>query len=188
MEYSIIIILRNEITFLEGLLNSLLHQKDIVKNEIIFIDGNSTDGSYEYLKQEAKKHSFIKVYKSSKSGFASQRNLGLRKARGKIIFFISADTYAEDGWIEKMLTKFGDKKTVAVQGRIKNLPYKSLMSKILSKSFTYIYQRHKTGTNADYFSTVNVGIKKSQLKELKFDDKIVPIPSSYRIFFPISKI
>ena len=89
---SIIIPILNEIDQLERLLNAL-KKNMIYKNEIIFVDGGSSDGSYEFLRKEGT----CSVIQTEK-GRARQQNLGAKMASSHFLYFIHADTIPPYGF------------------------------------------------------------------------------------------
>lgn len=90
---SIIVPVYNTSRYLKRCLDSILVGID-EKTEIIAIDDNSTDNSYEILKEYETKYSnkFI-LYKNENNGIAYTRNFGIDKANGKYILFVDSDDY-----------------------------------------------------------------------------------------------
>lgn len=83
---SIIIPILNEISQLEAFLISL--KKNMVfENEMIFVDGGSSDGSFAYLKQ--KNDCFVI---QTQKGRAIQQNQGAKIATADFLYFIHIDT------------------------------------------------------------------------------------------------
>tara|TARA_B100000767_G_scaffold275787_1_gene315620 strand:+ start:2270 stop:2962 length:693 start_codon:yes stop_codon:yes gene_type:complete len=89
---SIIIPVLNEIDQLEGLLTAL-RKNMIFENEIIFVDGGSSDGSFEFLKIKGA-YSVIQT----KKGRARQQNSGAEMASSDFLYFIHADTVPPYGF------------------------------------------------------------------------------------------
>ena len=86
---SVVIPTLNEVNKIDGIINFFNQFKDL---EIIFSDGQSTDGTFEKLKKTN-----LKVIKS-KAGRAHQMNRGGKIANGKYILFAHADCrFHEDG-------------------------------------------------------------------------------------------
>lgn len=88
--FSIIIPTLNEEKYLPKLLDSLRDQK--VKNfEVIITDGASSDKTKE--KTLAYSHDFpLRFFINRKKNVAYQRNFGAKKAKGKYLIFLDADT------------------------------------------------------------------------------------------------
>ncbi len=93
MKISIIIPVYNAERHLKFCLDSIVNQslKDI---EIIAIDDNSTDNSFNILKEYAEKYKQIKIFKNNKNmGQGQTRNEGIKLAKGIYIGFVDADDY-----------------------------------------------------------------------------------------------
>ena len=101
---SLIIPIYNAEKYINLIIDSLLRQT--YRNiEYILIDDGSQDESLKIIKEYEKKHDNIKVIKLSKnSGVSHARNVGLKKATGKYIFFIDCDDFLDDDAITKALT------------------------------------------------------------------------------------
>ncbi|MEM1001446.1 MAG: TIGR04283 family arsenosugar biosynthesis glycosyltransferase [Bacteroidota bacterium] len=85
---SIIIPTLNEAKHIEKLLRYLIVQKQsAIINEIIVVDGGSTDGTKELI---GKIRSVRLI--SSERGRAKQLNLGAESAKGNILYFLHADS------------------------------------------------------------------------------------------------
>ena len=67
MKFSIIIACRNEIKNIPTLLASIENQTH-KPDEVIFVDDNSTDETYNFLINYSKKYNYIKVIKNSGKG------------------------------------------------------------------------------------------------------------------------
>lgn len=87
----------NEVENIDGLIRNLIDAK---VDEIIFLDGGSTDGSYEKLLEYEKKYDFIKAMRwkqpensEFKSGFreSDRRNIIKMASSSDYIFYIDAD-------------------------------------------------------------------------------------------------
>lgn len=89
---SIIVPVYNVEKYLEECLESLINQTQ-KELEIIAIDDGSTDRSLEILKQYQAKDERIVIYTQKNSGQGIARNVGLKAARGKYIYFVDSDDY-----------------------------------------------------------------------------------------------
>src|SRR5258708_28701096 len=89
---SIIIPVYNEIKNLPRLEEVLLSSmgKSGYTYEIIFIDDNSQDGTYEYLLESGKKNPISVYRKSGKKGKAYSLMEGFKRAKGTILGMIDA--------------------------------------------------------------------------------------------------
>jgi glycosyltransferase involved in cell wall biosynthesis len=104
IKLSIIIPVFNVEDYLSECLDSILNQKyqDL---EILLIDNNSTDNSLKIAKEYQKKFKkIVKVFKCETWGAAATRNFGVKKAKGKYLWFVDGDDYLEKGSIRKLIT------------------------------------------------------------------------------------
>ena len=102
LKLSIIIPVFNVEDYLSECLDSILGQK-YKSLEIILIDNNSTDNSYKICEKYAKKCPEIKLFKYEKWGAAAVRNFGVKKAKGKYLWFIDSDDFIEKNSIKKLI-------------------------------------------------------------------------------------
>ena len=91
---SVIIPVYNVEKYLEQCLDSVINQT--YKNlEIICINDGSTDNSLTLLEEYAKKDKRIKIISKENEGLSATRNLGVREATGKYVFFLDSDDWLE---------------------------------------------------------------------------------------------
>lgn len=90
MKYSIIIPVYNAENTIERCVNSLLLQ-DIDDIEIILVNNNSNDNSYNICQKLSLEYSCVYFINSEQSGASTARNIGLRFAKGDVIGFCDAD-------------------------------------------------------------------------------------------------
>jgi glycosyltransferase involved in cell wall biosynthesis len=98
-EISVIIASYNSKRTVEVCLKSLEEQATRRDYEVILVD-SSTDGTGELVEE---KYPRVIVHRCSERKFAGDaRNLGISKARSKLIAFIDADCQAKSDWIENI--------------------------------------------------------------------------------------
>lgn len=68
--------------------------------ELLLIDDGSTDNSGEICEKWGKNDSRISVFHQINRGVSAARNWGLRKADGNYIFFMDADDYISDNFLQ----------------------------------------------------------------------------------------
>ena len=90
MQLSTIIACRNEIHNLPSLLVSIENQT-YKPDEVIFVDDNSTDETYNFLINYSKKHNNIKVIKNSGKGKKSALIEAAKMAQSEYLMFTDAD-------------------------------------------------------------------------------------------------
>ena len=107
MEVSFVVPIYNSKKYLEECVDSLTKQNGIF--EILLVDNGSKDGSMELAKELASKDKRIKVYKCEAPGAGAARNYGLKRAKGKYVFFVDSDDYIVPQALEKLLKKAYEK-------------------------------------------------------------------------------
>lgn len=104
MNISVCITTLNEEKSVGALLDSLLKQTK-KPDEIIIIDGGSTDNTVEIIRHYQKKDSRIKFLKE-KCSRARGRNLGVEIAKGDIIAMTDAGCVATNEWLKNLTEPF----------------------------------------------------------------------------------
>ncbi|MBR9689725.1 MAG: glycosyltransferase [Candidatus Altiarchaeota archaeon] len=114
MDVSFIIPALDEEKMIGACLKSIKSQKTKLKFEIIVADGNSKDNTVKIAKK------FAKVVRCKRKGIAYARNLGAKKAKGKLLVFIDADTTLPTDYLEKVWKYMNENPEVsALTARIK---------------------------------------------------------------------
>jgi GT2 family glycosyltransferase len=117
---SIVITGKNEIDTIEKCILSVFDQS-YPNFEVIYIDSNSTDGTFELafkLQNVSKSYPNCKRYlplSTDKNTPAGGRNFGVRIAQGDIIAFVDADCIPERRWLENLIVHFS-RNTMIVGG------------------------------------------------------------------------
>lgn len=92
MKISIIVPMYNSIKSIDKLIDSV--EKQSYNNyELILVDDGSSDGTYDYVKNIAKKNSKIIAYKKENSGPGDTRRFGFKKSTGDLLFFLDSDDW-----------------------------------------------------------------------------------------------
>ena len=97
---SIIIPVYNCENYLEECLNTILNQS-MKEIEVICIDDESTDNSYNILLEYQNKDKRVKVFKQPHSNAGNARNLGIKNAKGKYLLFLDSDDIFEKDLCKK---------------------------------------------------------------------------------------
>ena len=135
---SIIILNYNNKNIIENCINSILKFNERYNTEIIVVDNQSTDGSYELLKEKYKDK--IKLYQNTKNGCSSGRNLGVSKTDKKYIMFLDSDQWIlHKYWLEPYIEILAKDKNVGALGWAAGWFNKDGYSYHVVDSFPYKY-------------------------------------------------
>ena len=108
MQLSIIIPIHNEILYIPKSFESIILAGSEVESEFFFVDGQSNDGTYEWIKKEIKKiancrlilndkkfvsHGFNKVFNDTKGKFISRVDGGINNDTINLAAKAGADTF-----------------------------------------------------------------------------------------------
>ena len=97
-QFSILISCRNEIDNLPNLLISIENQTH-KPDEVIFVDDNSTDETYNFLINYSKNHDYIKVIKNTSKGKKSALIQAAKLTTSKYLIFTDADCILNKNYI-----------------------------------------------------------------------------------------
>ncbi|MFG2894679.1 glycosyltransferase family 2 protein [Streptomyces sp. NPDC048248] len=90
---SVIVPVHNTRRYLARSIGSVFAQSlDQARIELIAVDDGSTDGSADWLDEQARRHPNLTVVRAAASGGAGRpRNIGLARATGDYVFFLDSD-------------------------------------------------------------------------------------------------
>ena len=78
-----------------------------IDGEIIVIDNNSTDGSFDFFENQFPEVNFI--WNKTNFGFAKANNQALKIAKGEYILFLNPDTIVPEDCFEKCISFINSK-------------------------------------------------------------------------------
>lgn len=111
---SIIVLNRNNRNVIFKCVNSLLQFCARYDYELIVVDNQSTDGSYELLLDEPR----IKVLQNTVNGCSTGRNLGAEHATGDVLVFLDSDQWVvSEGWLDLGLELLDQHRNLGAIGR-----------------------------------------------------------------------
>lgn len=129
MKISICVTVKNEEKNIVDLLTSLISQTKKA-DEIIIVDGGSSDKTLEIVKHFAKKDRSIKILDASNSSTAKGRNLGIEVSKGDVIATTDSGCIPYSAWLEKITQPFIHEKIGIVAG-FYNMPYQNSFQEAL---------------------------------------------------------
>jgi len=89
-----------------------------VRREIIVVDNNSTDDTASVVKGFADRDSSVIYLLQRERGTSNARNLGILRARGKLLLFTDHDVFVDKRWIRAFWELFQNEDVEVAQGRI----------------------------------------------------------------------
>ena len=146
VEVSIIIPVYNKEKYIENTLDSVLNQS-FTNYEVIIVNDGSTDNSFQILKDYEDKYPQVTVYSQENKGVSSARNLGLKKAEGKWIWFIDGDDVPSEHFLSEIFNSKIDKKIDIISSNYSTIDQNNNIKKIEVGNYRII-----TGSElVDYF-------------------------------------
>lgn len=105
VDVSIIIPCKNEVDNLKSTVDSIMNSKNSLSFEIIVVDDASTDLSTEFLKFDISKDIYrdIILLTTNNVGCAGAKNVGVKAAKGKYLFFCDAHIKVPDKWLDTLV-------------------------------------------------------------------------------------
>lgn len=108
MKVSLVSTVYNEQSSIFEFLNSIAEQTRL-PDEVIIVDGGSTDGTVDILREFAKHSDFVLyIACEGKCNIARGRNLAIRKATNEIIAVTDAGSRLAKNWLEMIVKPFND--------------------------------------------------------------------------------
>ena len=87
----------------EAIISLVKSSSNLEMYEIVVIDNNSKDNTFEVINDLMKKYENIKYFKEEKQGLSCARNTGIRVCSNEILVFIDDDVLVEDKFIENII-------------------------------------------------------------------------------------
>ncbi len=120
MLISVVVTVRNEEKRLTNLLDSLMVQEPPF--EVVVVEAFSDDGTYELLKDYAKRHESVRIFRKGGTRGVG-RNHGVRKAKGEVVAFTDGDCIVNPYWLREIRRSFTGSDSDIVAGRTITLGY-----------------------------------------------------------------
>jgi glycosyltransferase involved in cell wall biosynthesis len=133
MDVSFIVIAQNEERVIAKCLSSI-EKISIPNTETICIDSDSSDNTVEVMFRWKDRLDNLRVFRISGDVNASiARNVGIRQARGTILFFIDSDVEISENFVSKAIEVLRDSDVGAVVGKLAELQYSENYGEVLHK-------------------------------------------------------
>lgn len=154
---SIIATVRNEKKTITDFVDSLLDQS-YKPEEIIIVDGVSTDGTRELLEEYDERGEIILL--SEECNIAQGRNIGIRKASSEIIAVTDAGCLVSKTWLENIMNCFSSTPEPDVVAGNFRFDCHTLFEEVVSLA-TFSPDREETDAARFYPSSRSLAFKKS---------------------------
>ena len=120
LTFAIIVPTYNEADDIGATCESLLRLAP-APDEIIFVDGASTDGTPDIIRQYLRQPSVRLIVEGSKRGPATARNVGIEAARSDVVVFADADVYLPTDFLARIARHYEQgADSVAVEMEVAN--------------------------------------------------------------------
>jgi GT2 family glycosyltransferase/glycosyltransferase involved in cell wall biosynthesis len=117
---SIVMVTYNNLTLTKLCLESVLHNTDYPRWEIVVVDNASSDGTPAYLRYLASHYPDVHVtLNTTNLGFPSATNQGLAISRGEYLVLLNNDTIVPHGWLSRLVHHLHDP-TIGLVGPVTN--------------------------------------------------------------------
>jgi glycosyltransferase involved in cell wall biosynthesis len=160
---SVVIPMRNEEHYIGPCLDSLLHQTCSLDDyEIVVVDGRSTDGSMDVVREFQKNYGNIRVLDNPAGIVPTAMNLGIASARGDLIIRADAHSTYPAHYIATCVETLEETGAHNVGGPVTTVPANHtfqarLVAAVLSNRFGVGDSRFRTSTTSGYVDTVPFG-------------------------------
>ncbi len=168
MRVSIIIPVYNSSKTLKKCLRSIYGYNKKNGYEVIVVDDGSNDNSLDIAKKFK-----CRIFKQKHAGQSTARNLGAKKAKYGILFFVDSDVILKPNALKEMQNSFKNKKNNVICGSYsKESPNKGIWPSITALFLHYNYKR-KEIEKLENFGAECGAIRKKIFFELRgFDEKL----------------
>ncbi len=128
-------------------------------DEILFVDDGSTDETATIVREFP-----VTLVPGTGKGPGAARNLGWRKARGPLVWFVDSDCVAEPDAPRLLLAHMNDGRVGGVSGSYGIMNPESLLACLIHEE---IIERHRRmSTRVDFLATFNVLYRRAVLEEV----------------------
>lgn len=156
---SVVIPAYNEEKNIKRCLEAFETQQTTQQFEVILVDNNSTDRTYDIAKTFLKKIPLV-ILREPTKGRGNARAAGFRIAKGEIILSTDADAIVPPDWIEKMAKAFTDSSVAAVTGTGKMIDAGRVKNTLATYTLPFAMHVYALFHRHYWLSGFNFGIRK----------------------------
>lgn len=142
------------------------------------VDNGSTDGTYEWLLERARREPRLRVLRELRRGQAAARNAALPLVEADVVAFTDADCVPQPTWLERLVEPYSDRTVGAVAGGVAGHEPRNLVERYLSVAAFPTPREPRIV--ADYtfpgvaFYTANLSVRTEVLRDLGGFDPTMP--------------
>lgn len=177
-DLSIIVLNYNNSNVIFRCVDSLLRFGSRYQYEIVVVDNQSTDGSYEQLRRTYRKNPQVHIYRNTKNGCSSGRNLGVEKSTRNYLLFLDSDQWATSPyWLDNYFDLLGtEPEKLAIGWGAGWFNSRMYAHKVVDAyPLHYLPAKYIATTDVGYISTDGFLIKKTLFQKIGgFDEKYDP--------------
>ena len=145
----------------------IIHEELSYPNEIIVVDGNSTDGTIEIVKDT----NFCKLIIEPRRGYGLALRKGMKQAKGDIVVMVDGDGTYEFKHINRLLQKMLETDAELCMATRMYDPNKAMGfmnfvgNKVITLCFDFLYQQFLSDTQSGFRAISHSAIEKVDFKE-----------------------
>lgn len=113
IKITVISTILNEADSIELFVESLFRQT-LIPDEIVIVDGGSTDFTYEKLQMLSKKHSSLKIFQKKGFNISAGRNFAIKQATNSIVASVDGGATLQNDWLYNLTLPFFTDSTIDV--------------------------------------------------------------------------
>lgn len=175
---SILLLMKNELSFLQQSIPVLLAQDFTGDVEYVYIDSGSTDGTLAFMASHG-----VTAHEIAPTAFhhGRTRNLAASLAKHDVLVFLSGDAIpADTGWLRALVAPFSDASVGATYGR-QIAPEGTSALRTYAMAYEYpavgqvreIVPGEKPSMGLFRMSNANAAVRRSVWKKFPFDETVV---------------
>lgn len=174
VDISIIVPIYNCSSNLKNLVNALKSQDIDQEVEVVFVDNNSTDNSFEVAQTFSQLTNFIITNQSKIQSVAATRNKGINLAKGDILAFIDGDCIPAVDWLKQGIQCMQNNQVQRVGGRIKIAALNAQSSTYSLVEALFCYDQESAVKGVGACMTPNLFVQQDVFKKVGVFDETFP--------------